>query len=148
MGLGDEYELDAVEEETGNRARYEDVTDAEEPETQMEQNLQALKDRLADTEDDEIEVPEKYKHLLGPVGAGKSRRTGSIFEHEERRKLDGDLLYKLLENTEDEEIEVPEKHRIHTPKDRTKPLRKQLTDTEERDIAFRGHYHTPGWYRG
>lgn len=125
MGLGDEYELDTVEEETRNRARYEAVTDAEEPETQMEQDLQPLHDYLADTEDGEIKAPEKYKTLIGPVGAGKTRRNGITSEHG-----------------------LPETHRIHTPKDRTKSLRKRLTDTENEALAFRGHYHTPGWFRG
>lgn len=134
MGLGDEYELDTVEEETGNREGYEEEIDSfaayrlkldTGKDRLLEQQRQDLYDFLEETEDGEIEVPEKYKTIIGPVGAGRTRRNSSTAEHE-----------------------MSEKHRIHTPKDRTKSLRKRLTDTEERDITFRGHYHTPGWYRG
>lgn len=98
MGLDDEYALEPVETEADRRAGYDAVTDPADPETQLEQDLQALKDYLAETENGEIEVPEMYKH--------------------------------------------------HTPKDRTKSLRKLLTGAEDEGISFRGHYHDTGWYRG
>lgn len=85
MGLGDEYVLEPVETEQGNRDVYAETVDPD----STEPAIQALYDMLAETEDDTIEVPDRLQPLIGPVGAGKTHhrpKNGT----KQRRKQAGD----------------------------------------------------------
>lgn len=87
MGLGDEYALNAVDAEPGRQAAYDEETDPVEPETQLEKDRQALHDYLEETEDDEIEVPDRLKPLIGPVGAAKTHRPKKRGTRQHKKRL-------------------------------------------------------------